>query len=99
MPLKLERGDDAEVAAAAADRPEQVGVLVFARGHDFSGCEYDFGREEVVDRHSVASHQPAQASTECESRDASARHHAAWGGETERPRRAVQLADRDAPLG
>ena len=30
----LEPGDDAEVAAAAADRPEQVGVLVLAGGQD-----------------------------------------------------------------
>ena len=32
--LELELGDDAEVAAAAAQAPEQVGVLVGARAHD-----------------------------------------------------------------
>ena len=31
--LERELGDDAEVAAAAAQRPEQLGVLVGARGH------------------------------------------------------------------
>ena len=30
---ELERRDDAEIAAAAADRPEQVGVLRLARAH------------------------------------------------------------------
>ena len=33
MQLELERGHDAEVAAAAAERPEQVRVLVLAGVH------------------------------------------------------------------
>ncbi len=34
METKLERSNDAEVAAAAPDRPKQIGVLFAARGNE-----------------------------------------------------------------
>ena len=70
--LQLERGDYAEVSATAADGPEQIGVVVFTGGRDLAGGENYFGREEVVDRHPVAAHQPAQAATKGEPGDARA---------------------------
>jgi hypothetical protein len=45
---KLERGDDAEVAAAAADRPEEGGVLIRRRPLDASVGGDDLGRDEIV---------------------------------------------------
>ena len=42
--LKLEAGDDTEVAAAAAQSPEQVFVLVVARGDLAAIGEHDIGR-------------------------------------------------------
>ena len=45
----LERRHDAEVAAATAHRPEQVGVCVGARGHDLARGEHHLGGEQVVD--------------------------------------------------
>jgi hypothetical protein len=51
---QLEGGDDAEVAAAAAQRPEQVGVLV-GRGADSAAVgQHHLGGDEVVDGHAVA---------------------------------------------
>ena len=49
---KLERGDDAEVAAAAAKRPEQIRVLVGARTHRRAVGEHDLGGQQRVDRSS-----------------------------------------------
>ena len=46
---ELELGDDPEVAAAAAQRPEQVGVLVVARPGDPAVGGDDLRGDEVVD--------------------------------------------------
>ena len=48
--LEVQRRDDPEVAAAAADAPEQVGVLVGRRGHDAPVGGDNFSRHEVVAR-------------------------------------------------
>ena len=78
---ELERGHDAEVAAAAAQRPEQLGMLVgggadrlAARGHELDG-------EQVVAREAVLALEPAGAAAEREAGDAGARDAAADGGE------------------
>src|SRR5204863_9189807 len=66
MEGELERRDDAEVAAAAAQRPEQLGLLARRRrahravGHD------DARAQQVVDRHAVQARQPAEAAAERE---------------------------------
>jgi hypothetical protein len=41
-------GHDAEVAAAAAQRPEQVGLRVGTGSHAPPVREHDFGPEQVV---------------------------------------------------
>ena len=51
--LERELRDDAEVATAAADRPEEVRVLVGARGHLRAVGEHHLRREQVVDREPV----------------------------------------------
>jgi hypothetical protein len=50
---QLERGHDAEVAAAAAQRPIEVDVLVGARTDAAAVGEDDLGGDEIVDRHAV----------------------------------------------
>ena len=85
MEQELERGDDAEVAAAAAQRPEQVGLGV-ARDDVARAVGGDDGRAaQVVDRHAVAARQPAEAAAEREAGDAGGRVDA------ERRRQAVRL--------
>ena len=48
-----ERRHDAEVAAAAADRPEEVGVLLRARRDEPAVREHHVHAEQVVDREAV----------------------------------------------
>ena len=67
---ELERGDDAEVAAAAADRPEEVGMLVGAGAHLLAVGEHHVGGEQVVDREAGRTRQVAQAAPERDSPDA-----------------------------
>jgi hypothetical protein len=47
--VELERGDDAEVAAGAAQRPDQVGILAGVRADDPAVGQHQFGRCDVVD--------------------------------------------------
>ena len=46
--LELERGDDPEVSAAAAQGPEQLRVAGLAGGDDLAGRSHDLGRTQVV---------------------------------------------------
>ena len=59
MRLEQEAGDDAEIAAAAAQRPEQVGILGLAGGHEAAVGKHDVGLEEVVDGQPVFAGQIA----------------------------------------
>ena len=68
---ELELGDDAEVAAAAAQRPEQVGVLARPRpARTRPSASDDLGRLEVVDLSPCLPGQPAHAAAEREAADA-----------------------------
>ena len=51
---QLEAGGDAEVALAAADRPEEVRLGVLARLDDLAVGGDHLGREQVVDRQPVS---------------------------------------------
>ena len=51
--LEEEAGDDAEIAAAAAQRPEQVGVLLLAGGDEAAVGQHDVGLEQIVDGQAV----------------------------------------------
>jgi hypothetical protein len=64
MKVELEGGNHAEVAAAAADGPEEIGVLRSAGLQDIAGRRDHLSREEVVDGQAVLSHQPAESSAE-----------------------------------
>ena len=77
-----ERGDDAEVAAAAAQRPEQVGVFVGGRPDDAALGGDHLGGQQVVDGEPVLAHEKADAATEREPGDAGVAHDAARGGQT-----------------
>ena len=58
---ELEAGDDPEVAAAAAQCPEQILVLIVA-GRDLPAIgENDIGREQVVDGEPHAAGEVAEA--------------------------------------
>jgi hypothetical protein len=59
-----ERGDDAEVPAAAAQGPEQVAVRTLTGRHERAIGEHHIGGKEVVDRETEASGQVADAAAE-----------------------------------
>ncbi len=95
----LEPGRDAEVAAAAADRPEQVRVDARVDTEHLAIGGDDLGGEQVVDREAVLADEVADAAAERDpaephrSRVAEARREAVLGG-----RRRV-LARGQAGLG
>ena len=63
-------GGDPEVAATAAERPEQVLMLRFGRRHQLAIGGDEFNRQQVVDRHPVLAHQPAEPTGERQPGDA-----------------------------
>lgn len=67
---ELHPGDHAEVPAAAAQRPEQVRVLLGVRAHHPAVREHDVRREQVVDGQPVRAGQVADAAAERDPRDA-----------------------------
>ena len=96
MGAELELRDDAEVAAAAAQRPEQVGMIVGGGVDPGAVGKDDVGPDEVVDRQPHAARQVPEPAAEREPADAGRgddpRGHddAVLGG------RAVDLAPRGA---
>ena len=65
----VEARHDAEVAAAAADRPEQVGLVRLVDVEDAAVGSHDFGSEQMVDRQAVLAHEVAGAAAERETAD------------------------------
>ena len=97
--LQLELGDHAEVAAAAADAPEEVRVLVLA-GADHAAIGGDhLGRQEVVTREAALALEPAAAAAEHQAGDPGGGEAAAGDGEAVHLRRAVELAPGETGLG
>jgi hypothetical protein len=88
---QLERGCDAEVAAAAADRPVQVGVLIGAGADSPAVGEDELGGDEVVDRHPVQPALGGHATAQREPGHAGLRHDAAGRREPERLRDAIHV--------
>jgi hypothetical protein len=76
-----ELGDDAEVAAAAAQCPEQVGVLTLAGGDDAAVGQHDLSGDQVVAGQAVRPIQVPDAAAEGESADTGGGDDASGGGQ------------------
>ena len=88
---------DAEVAAAAAQRPEQVGVLGRAwHAPAAPSASTTSAARQRVDRQPVLAHQPADAAAEREPADAGVGDLAGRDGEPVLLRRGVELAEQRA---
>ena len=100
MQGELELRDDAEVATAALERPQQVGVLARAGAgaHDAPIRGDDLGRHEVVDAEAVTAAQPADAAAQGEAGDAGIRDQASGHRERERLRLAIDVAPERSAL-
>jgi hypothetical protein len=70
MAPERERRDDAEVAAASAERPEEIRLALRIALHDRAVREHDGCRDEVVDRQAVAAREMADAAAERQTADA-----------------------------
>jgi hypothetical protein len=81
MELELEGGDDAEVAAAAAQRPEEVRVLVGRRADEAPVGGDQLAGEQVVAGEPVLALEPARAAAEREPGDAGRGDAPSGGGE------------------
>ena len=81
----LERGDHADVGAAAAHRPEEVGMLGGAGRAQLPVGGDDVDGHHVVARQPVLAVEPADAAAKGQARDAGGRDVAGRRGEAERP--------------
>ena len=83
--LELERevGDDAEVAAAAPQPPEQVGVLVLVGHHELAVGGDHVAGAEGVDGEAELAHEVADAAAQGQAADAGVADEAAGGGQPE----------------
>ena len=77
MQRELELCHDAEVAAAAAQPPEEICVLGLARVDELPVGRHDVGADEVVAGEAVLAHQPADPAAERVAADAGRRHEPA----------------------
>ena len=93
MRLELEAGDDAEVAAAAAQGPEEVGILRRARAHLLSVGEHDVDCTQRVDGEAVPPHEPADAAAQRQASDPRVRDLACRDREPVLLRHGVELAE------
>jgi hypothetical protein len=97
MQAEDERRHDAEVAAAAAEGPEEVGILVGAGGDALAAGQHDVGRQRVVDRQPVLARQVAVAAAEREAADPGGGDDAADRREPVLVRGAIDVAPRAPP--
>ena len=81
MERVFERRRDAEIAAAAANRPEQIRVFIGARPHHTTIGHHQLGRTKVIERQSVLGHQPAETAAKRQPRNTGDPDNAAGCGQ------------------
>jgi hypothetical protein len=86
------RGDDAEVPATTAQRPEQVGMGGFAGGHERPVSQDHIGREQVVYRQAEAPGEVADTSAERQVGHSGGCQESGGGGHAERHRGMVYVS-------
>ena len=94
----LERGDHAEVAAAAPQAPEQVGVLLLAGDKKFPVGGDHVAGHEAVNGESEAAHEVADATPQGQPADAGVGDDAAGHGQPERLGLVVDVTPQTAAL-
>ena len=70
MELEYKRGDDAEIATPAAQRPEQVGVVVLAGDDEAAVGQHDVGLDQIVDGQAVFAGEITVAAAQGQAGDA-----------------------------
>ena len=95
----LERRDDAEVAAAAADSPEEVRVLALACRQDVAGGRDDARGDQVVRCGAELPHQPTEPPAQREAGNACRRDRSSGDRQPMLLRRSVELPPVETRLG
>ena len=98
MQRVLQRRGNAEVAAAAAQRPEQVAVLLGAGMDQMAFSGDHVGGDEVVAGKAVLAQQPADAPAQREPAKPGGGDQAAGRGQAERLRLVVEIGPRSPAL-
>ena len=97
--VELERGDDPEAAAAAAGRPQQVGVLVVGGAHERAVGEHQLDGGDRAALQAVLAGVPAHAAAERRADDADARAGHVLPGEPDAAGPGDDVAPQHAGLG
>ena len=96
MQLELEPCDHPEVAAAAAQRPEQVRALLAAGPQHLPGGGDNLGGQQVVAGQPVLRGEPAEPAAQGQPADPGVADRAAGGGQAMRLGGRVELRQRGA---
>ena len=96
---ELEAGRDPEVAAAATDRPEEVGMVLGVDVPELAVGRHDLGGEQVVDREAVLANEEPDAAAERDPADSDRAGVAEPGREAMARRRGRVLARGQTRLG
>ena len=99
MQAELEGCGDAEVASAAAERPEQLGVVLLPRDDDRAARRHDLRANETVAAESVLRGEVSDAAAERQPGDAGGADDPARRREPERLRGRVEVEPRRSTLG
>ena len=98
MRLEQEARHHAKVAAAAAQRPEEIGVLALAGRDETAVGQDDVRFEQVVDREAVLAREVPGAAAERQARDAGGRDDAEGHRQAERVGGVIDVARRAAGI-
>jgi hypothetical protein len=96
--LKFERRHDAEVAATAAQRPQQIWILAGARRDEAAVRTDHVGCDQTVARQAEAASKAAEAAAEGKAADTRLRDSAHRSCQAECLRRAIELTENDTGL-
>ena len=96
--LELELGHDAEVAAATAQPPEQLGVLLRRGAHDLAIRGDQLERDHVVAGQSVLAGEPAHAAAQGQPTHTRVRDVAGRGGHLVRLGRRIERTEQSTSL-
>ena len=99
MGLEQQRRHDAEVAAAATHRPEQIGVLPGTRGHEPAVSQHDVHGEQVVDGEAALTRQMTDSAAKREAAHSGRRDDARRHGQTKCVRGVVHVAPQRPATG
>src|SRR6478752_3290297 len=69
MQAKLERTHYPEIAAAAAEGPEQIGIFGFAGAHELALSRHHIGRDQVIGGKPELAAEPSETAAQGESGD------------------------------